>query len=181
MPLRPRPYELLPPRLSLTPSFGTFEYSAHTLTASLLRDVVPVFPLAPPPPLVVVPTLQRSSVALTAYGAAEAAEKDRLQGVFFAWAAAMRDALAATGHWGDGTDPATGAALFGDEAALYSDVPAIARLLRYPTLDAGGCTILLHPEWGTAVYPATFFTNAPLEVVREALAGVNEDRDLVEG
>lgn len=123
--------------------------------------------------MLLIPTLQRSAVALEAFGEEQAAEKDRLQGVFFSWANALRDLLAPAGHWIDATDPATGAALFGPPAALYSDVPAIARLLRYPTLDAGGCTILLHPEWKSAVYPATVFTTASKEVLFDALRRIN--------
>lgn len=75
----------------------------------------------------------------------------------------------------DATDPATGAAVYGNPAALYSDVPPIARLLRYRTMDCGGCTILLHPEWSSGVYPATVFTTAPLEVLVSGLASVNND------
>jgi hypothetical protein len=110
--------------------------------------------------LLIIPTLQKSAVPLDCYGEAQATEKDRLQVVFFDWVNAIRKSL--DGHWVDATDPATGAAVFGNPATLYSDVPPIARLLRYPTIDAGGCSILLHPAWGSGVYPATVFTTAPL-------------------
>jgi hypothetical protein len=175
VPRRRRPAELLPPRLSLAPAYLDLEYSVHAVVKAHLRDVTAVFPAlpSPAPPLLTVPTLQRAAVPLDTFGDAQAAEKDRLQAVFFVWAAAVRDALAGRGRWADATDPATGAALFGDAGALYSDVPPIARLLRYPTLDAGGCTILLHPAWRTAVYPATLFTDATLDVLLEVLATVN--------
>ena len=29
--------------------------------------------------------------------------------------------------------------------------------------------VLLHPQWGSAVYPATMFTCAPLEVLQAAI------------
>jgi hypothetical protein len=31
------------------------------------------------------------------------------------------------------------------------------------------CKILLHPQWGGAVYPATLFTDAPFTIVEEIL------------
>ena len=30
--------------------------------------------------------------------------------------------------------------------------------------------VLLHPNWGSSVYPATLFTKAPLEKLQEAIA-----------
>lgn len=173
---RPRPAPLLPVQLSQRRAYPGLEYCAFPATGSLLRDALAVFPAsaAAAPALVLVPVLQRAAVPLEAFGDAQAAEKDLLQARFFAWAAEVRDALAAAGgFWADATDPATGAALFGDQAALYSDVPPIARLMRYPTHDAGGCTILLHPQWKSAIYPASLFTTAPTDILLEVLKRVN--------
>lgn len=52
---------------------------------------------------------------------------------------------------------------------VYSEVDGVELLLRYRCLSAGMCKILLHPVWGAAVYPASLFTNAPFEVVRDVL------------
>lgn len=172
-PARVRPEALLGVSASRRRAYEGLEYSVHGVSGSLRRDVAAVFPSADATAVLLVPVLQRATVPLEAFGDVQAAEKDRLQARFFAWAAELRDALAAGGHWADATDPATGAALFGDQAALYGDVPPIARLLRYPTHDAGGCTILLHPKWRSAVYPASFFTTAPVEVLLDALERFN--------
>jgi hypothetical protein len=94
-----------------------------------------------------------------------------MQLVFFEWVRELRGAL--EGHWLDATDPATGAAVHGAPAGLYSDVPPMARLLRYGTVDAGGCNILIHPHWGSSVYPATAFTTAPLPDLLLALGKIN--------
>jgi hypothetical protein len=32
-------------------------------------------------------------------------------------------------------------------------------------MNAGCCKIMLHPEWKSAVFPASMFTTAPSEVV----------------
>lgn len=138
-------------------------------------DYSPVFPGVDLGGLLLIPTLQKAAVALDSYGDPQELEKNRLQSVFFEWVALLKAQLDRTGHWLDATDPATGAALYGRPAALYSDVPPMARLLRYRTLDCGGCTILLHPQWRSSVYPATVFTTAPFDVVVNALKAVNED------
>ncbi|CAI7837579.1 unnamed protein product, partial [Closterium sp. NIES-54] len=55
----------------------------------------------------------------------------------------------------------------------YGEVEAAQTLLGYPVANAGCCKVLLHHQWGSAVYPATFFTSAPLDVLLEALKHVN--------
>jgi len=38
-----------------------------------------------------------------------------------------------------------------------------------------GCLqILLHPIWGSAVYPATMFTTAPLDTLLKAIEAANQ-------
>jgi hypothetical protein len=48
---------------------------------------------------------------------------------------------------------------------VYPEVDACETLLRYRAHDAGGCKVLAHPAWGTAVYPATLFARAPVEAL----------------
>lgn len=52
---------------------------------------------------------------------------------------------------------------------VYSEVDGVELLLRYRCLSAGMCKILIHPTWGAAVYPASLFTDAPLEAVQVAI------------
>jgi len=42
-------------------------------------------------------------------------------------------------------------------------------LLKYHTQCCGPCKILLHPKWGSHVYPASLFTTAPLDVVVQVI------------
>ena len=55
-------------------------------------------------------------------------------------------------------------------AGVYSEVDALVTLLGYPTANAGCCKVVLHPRWGSAVYPASLLTQAPLEAAAAALA-----------
>lgn len=39
-------------------------------------------------------------------------------------------------------------------------------------MNAGCCKILLHPTWGSAVYPASIFTTAPADTLIEVLNSI---------
>jgi len=62
---------------------------------------------------------------------------------------------------------------------VYSEVDGVELLLRYRCLSAGMCKILVHPLWGGAVYPASLFTDAPFEAVREVLETIPDKSWLV--
>jgi hypothetical protein len=50
---------------------------------------------------------------------------------------------------------------------VYPDVVGAQMLLRYDTVDAGCCRVLLHPRWQSRCYPSTLFTTAdPATVCR---------------
>jgi Methylmalonic aciduria and homocystinuria type D protein len=53
---------------------------------------------------------------------------------------------------------------------VYSEVDGMEVLLNYKAHNAGFCKILTHPQWGSAVYPATIFTYAPRHIVIGLLA-----------
>jgi len=53
---------------------------------------------------------------------------------------------------------------------VYGEVQAMVTLLGYKTANAGCCSVLLHPRWGSSVYPASFFAKAPLDEVEHAIA-----------
>ena len=60
-------------------------------------------------------------------------------------------------------------------STIYSEADGFALLRGYKLLDAGGCKVVLHPQWSSAFYPATFVTNAPVAAVYEALEEKNEE------
>jgi hypothetical protein len=39
-------------------------------------------------------------------------------------------------------------------------------------MNAGCCKILLHPSWGSAVYPASIFTTTPANILVEILNSI---------
>lgn len=167
---------ILPPTLSQ--KFSEFQYSVHVPPKSLKREVVSVFPdavLTTQSSLLVIPTFQKSSIDLLEYGDEQAAEKDRLLEQFFEWCECVYKLVkeAQPEAWVDATDPASGTAWKGASGSCYSDVDGIIRLLRYETIDAGGCRVVAHPQWRFSVYPATLFTTATQAVINRVLTEVN--------
>ena len=159
------------------PNNSLFEYSIHSVPASFKRDLAPVFPdakITSQSPILVIPTFQKATVNLTVFGKEQESEKDRLLLVFYKWSDRVRAALSKRDAqaWVDVTDPVTGMARWGSGASTYSDVHGAVKCLKYATTDCGGCTILKHPQWKYAVYPATLFTNAPLATIQEAIEEV---------
>ena len=53
--------------------------------------------------------------------------------------------------------------------AVYGEVEALSTLRGFRTQNAGCCKIVLHPRWGSNVYPASMFAKAPPEAVAAAL------------
>lgn len=164
---------------TLSQTYSEFEFSVHIPPNSLRRELTSVFPDAPisslSTPVCVIPTFQRSSLTLLEFGDEQAAEKDRLLERFFEWSERVIGALksVAPSAWADVTDPASGTARCGAQGSIYSDVDGVVRLLRFDTLDVGGCRVVQHPEWRFAVYPATMFCAADAEAVVRALRMVN--------
>jgi len=137
--------------------------------------VASVFPGVDTARMLLIPTCQRADMDLVARGERVEDEKDRLLERFVAWAAALVAELAAAGgHWSDYADPCSGLPMvhMDNSTIVYGEVEALSVLLGYRTADAGGCKIVLHPRWGGAVYPATVFTQAPVEVVLAAVRAV---------
>jgi Methylmalonic aciduria and homocystinuria type D protein len=116
---------------------------------------------------VAIPTNQKAVVDLVSMrGEAVEAEKDRLLNVFMEFAATLCQEISALHYWADYIDPCSGLPMLTRHAnKVYSEVDGMECCLGYRSYSAGFCKVLEHPIWGTAVYPATIFSNAPNEVV----------------
>ena len=78
--------------------------------------------------------------------------------------------LRARGYWADYIDPCSGLPLISLNCHnVYSEVDGMECLLNYTAYNAGFCKILTHPKWGSAVYPATIFAHAPVDVVKSLI------------
>ena len=145
----------------------TFEVSIHTLPRLVASEVHAVVPSVETPSssLLAILTAQKSKYELVEWGDDVAKEKDDLLERFVAWASTIREELTSRGYWADYIDPCSGLPANTDGNKIYGEVDGFQALLGYRTQNANCCKILLHPRWGSAVYPASMFTNAPSEIV----------------
>jgi hypothetical protein len=170
---------VMEPQMISTPH-GPIEVSVHQCPRKMRQDVAVVLRSAREETLkatgvdilkslLIVPTCQQAQVNLVNYGAEEAAQKDMLLERFAAWASATCDALSEQGFWADFCDPASGLPMRSKGNAIYPEVQGLTMLRNYPILNVGACKLVLHPTWGSAVYPATLFTNAPPAVLLDVM------------
>jgi hypothetical protein len=150
------------------------EYSIHTCPRALRGEISAVLRGMDISNLLLVCTCQHAAMDLVATGDAVEVEKDELLVRFTTWARAICERLAAGGHWADYVDPCSGLLVRDRKSnVLYPEVDTMGVLLRYKVLDAGPCHILLHPRWGSACYPATMMTTAPLDALSAAISSVD--------
>ena len=154
------------------------EFSVHELPRAMRRDLALVMPSRDVSRMVAVLAAQRSRVDLVAWGAEAAAEKDRLLESFAAWAGRVLARLAERGFANaDFIDPCSGLpARTKGCTVVWPEVDAFETLQRgrYRALSAGGCRIVAHPEWGTAVYPASLLCEAPVAEIDAACREAGE-------
>mmetsp|Transcript_33194 Transcript_33194/g.49991 ORF Transcript_33194/g.49991 Transcript_33194/m.49991 type:complete len:195 (-) Transcript_33194:151-735(-) len=174
---------ILPPRLvrntqSSNPD-DDLECSLHYLPKPLLREFSHVFNNEHVRfgsndgnlQLLAIPTNQRAREDLVAVGDHIEAEKDRLLNVFLTFGKCICEQLRSQGYWADYIDPCSGLPMISLNCnKVYSEVDGMECLLNYKAYNAGFCKILTHPKWGSAVYPATIFAYAPVEVAKSLMA-----------
>eukprot|EP00798_Chlamydomonas_sp_ICE-L_P002363 gene2363-8671_t len=149
------------------------EYYVYACPDKIKREVNTVLPTADLEKLLVVPTCQKAVMDLVQMGEPVEVEKDKLLEQFMDWSKKVCDKLEALGHWCDYIDPCSGLAMIHrDSQIVYSEVEALSVMRGFKTANAGCCKVLLHPAWGSYVYPATMFTCAPLEALNSAIAEV---------
>jgi Methylmalonic aciduria and homocystinuria type D protein len=150
------------------------EYTVFSVPRSIKRDMQSVLPGVDVESLFIIPCCQRGAMDLVNLGSDVAAEKDRLLEVFAAFAGEVRSRLleiaegdASDAYWCDYVDPCSGLPVHTKNVTIiYPEVDTMELLLRYRTSAAGPCKILMHPKWGSHVYPATMFAIAPLDVLQ---------------
>ena len=152
-------------------AYGTdFEISVHAMPKSLTREVRHVFPQVELTNLLLLPTLQRSKYDLVTWGGDIDVEKDRLLGEFFNFAKPFCAQIAAFGYWADYIDPCSGLPMITPDCnKVFNEVDCMECVLGYKTMNCGCCKVLLHPIWGSSVYPASVLTTAPSDVIERVL------------
>lgn len=105
--------------------------------------------------------LQQATCALVTPDHQSETQKNVLREQFLQMGTAIAAKLHTLGCAADFFDPKTGCPFFSRPGTLaLDDVAVISACLNYPRIKIQDCTILLHPEWGTAVYPSILLSSA---------------------
>lgn len=97
-------------------------------------------------------------------------QKDGCLERFFEIAVEIRQGLRE--FWSDYIDPASGLPVWTDSSRCFSDVEACIRLLKMEFVSCGGCGMIKHERFGYGVYPCSFITSAPCDVVVKCLSEI---------
>ena len=175
---------VLQPRLVLLNKENTdnnIECSIHTLPKPLYREFRHIFPSIEADDTVqlyAIATNQKAKHDLVAIGDHIEAEKDRLLNVYLSFAHDFCQKMQQQGYWADYIDPCSGLPMLSRDCnKVYSEVDSMQVLLNYRAYNAGFCKILVHPKWGSSVYPATMFVRAKREDVVQLLESYDILRD----
>lgn len=110
--------------------------------------------------------LQLSACDLRDRTATTEAEKQKLRQQFVAFGLTVVDRLQQLGYQADLFDPQTGLPMVSTPGQIHLDDVAVVRdCLGYPTLGHRGCSVILHPTWGSAIYPSVLLSSAPPALV----------------
>jgi len=118
-------------------------------------------------------TIQQPTCNLIERTYATEMQKNLLRETFLQWGGAIATQLRHLGHLAEPFDPKTGRPFFSKPGKLGLDDVAVAHAcLDFPTTKVEGCSVILHPEWGSAVYPSILLSSASPEIVTDAVQSV---------
>lgn len=148
------------------------QISIHPPTPFLSDNLPRILPEWNSEKISVVIVLQRSRFSLTESTPEIEAEKNQLRDRFLNFAFDVASELNRRGWMTDIIDPKTGYPMLSKPGELHhSDAATVATLLNFP-LKRGLCSIALHPDWGSALYPGVFMSAAPSDRIAEVILAV---------
>ncbi|QLE57872.1 methylmalonic aciduria and homocystinuria type D protein [Nostoc sp. TCL26-01] len=120
----------------------------------------------------VVIVLQKSRYPLVTSTPEIEIEKELLRERFMRFGFDLAFNLRDRNYLADLIDPRTGYPLLSRPGAIpHNDTAVVKALLHYPVLK-NKCCVLVHPTWGTFVYPSIFISAAPPMIVEWATKSV---------
>lgn len=144
------------------------EYSVHAPNSFIKDNLNRILPAWTCPVRSVLLVLQRSPLTLLHRTKETEAIKNQLRQDFFIIAETVSIQLREEGYCAEIFEPRNGLPTCSQSGDLcLSDVATAHTLLRYPVYRVGGCTLLMHPRWGSEVYPSTLVSSAPPEALNE--------------
>ncbi|WP_036485986.1 methylmalonic aciduria and homocystinuria type D protein [Myxosarcina sp. GI1] len=118
----------------------------------------------------VILVLQQSRLSLEHNTEAVAREKDRLREQFFRFGCSLVFGLRDRNLLSDLCDPRSGYPVISREGEItLSDAALVKALLGFEVIDYNDCSLIIHPQWGSAMYPSTILTSAGLDELKPVL------------
>lgn len=156
--------------LTVTRNNQTFrvEISIHPPSAYVQEHLQELLPNWQKDSISVIIFLQQAQISLTEISPEVEAEKQILWDNFIRWSDLLMNQLST--YATDAFDPRTGYPRRSKPGTLHhSDVPAVHAALGYPIEKNGDCAAIIHPHWGTAVYPSVMLSTAPADEMINAI------------
>lgn len=120
----------------------------------------------------VVIVLQQSQFALIESSPSVETEKQRLRAKFMRFACDVAFDLQDHNYLTDLIDPRTGYPLLSRVGQIpHDDTAVVKALLKYPII-CNECRVLVHPKWGTAVYPGILISAAPQIIIFQTIKSI---------
>jgi len=121
----------------------------------------------------VVIVLQQSKYPLVKSTAEIEREKEHLREKFMRFGCDLAFELRDRGYLADLIDPRTGYPMLSRPGVIpHNDTAVVKALLNYPVLK-NKCSVIVHPHWGTAVYPSIFLSAAPPKILEWAIKSIS--------
>ncbi len=143
------------------------EYSTHLPSDFITQHVTELLPEWPVPIRSVLLVMQHCPVPLVERSPETEDYKQQLRHQFIDFGYQVAARLRDLGHRTEIFDPKTGQPLLSAPGPMtLDDVAVVQAVLGYPLVEtSGGCWILEHPRWGTAVFPAVLMSSTEPDVL----------------
>ncbi len=152
----------------------SMQYSIHAPNPFICKNLSRLLPDWSSPVRSVLVVLQPFPVELAQFTPETDAQKQKLRQRFLDFGLTIVHALRRAGHLADLFDPRTGHPLLSQAGTLRLDDVAVVRsTLGYSTTQFGNCCVILHPQWGNAVYPSILISSADSSQVESAICEVD--------
>ncbi len=152
------------------------QMSIHQCSPFIAQNLERIFPdwVLPVTTCRVVVVLQQSRYLLADTAPHIEREKDRLREKFIGFGSDLVRNLREQGYLSDLIDPRTGYLQFSRPGEIPHDDTAVVRaLLNLPVIHKN-CSVLEHPNWGSAIYPGILMSSASSQVIKHILKRVIE-------
>ncbi len=151
------------------------QYSVHPPSKFIYQHSEKLLPQWSSPIRSIVIVLQPADRKLTDRSLETDLQKQVLRSQFLEFGLKLAESIRQQGHLAELFDPKTGLPILSEAGSLRLDDVAVVRsTLGYAIAPVGNCLTIVHPLWGSAVYPSILMSSADLKLVESAVAGLLE-------